>query len=104
MKTLCFLILLYPAVLFAEPKPLLLALGETKLLSIKGTNNVWIQNSNVLYAEGRSSKLLIKGLKEGSTLLKVANQNYQVQILHPAKLDSLQRLNEKLSQLVGLRV
>ncbi|MBV2168865.1 MAG: pilus assembly protein [Bdellovibrio sp.] len=102
MKTLIALLLTIPFIAFAETKNLTLSLGEEKTLSLPGTSSVWIQDKDILKAEGAGSRLIIKGLKEGRTLLKMGSTNFQIQVLHPAKTGSFEELQKYLKGVVGL--
>lgn len=102
MKTLITLLLIIPFVSLAETKNLTLSLGEEKTLSLQGTSSVWIQDKDILKAEGLGSKLLVKGLKEGRTLLKMGATNFQIQVLHPTKTGSFEDLQKYLKGVVGL--
>lgn len=101
MKTLFLL----PFILFlnqALAKSLTLSLGESQKLSLKGQSSIWIQDREILKAEGQGSHVLVRGSREGKTTLKIGSETYQVHILHPNKTDAVSDLNNELKRIVGL--
>lgn len=100
MKTFFFIILFFSSV--AQSKELTLTLGEPHKLTVHGQASVWIQDRDVLKAEGQGGVLFLKGTREGKTVLKVGAETYQVQVLHPNKTNSLNDLQQDLKKIVGL--
>lgn len=105
MKYLKFIIIsiFLPIFASAQVKNLVLPLGETKIFSIAGSPNIWIQDKEILRAEGVGSRLQIKGAKEGRTTLKIASETYLVQVIHPLKTTSIESLSKEISRFVGLK-
>ncbi|MEK2646715.1 pilus assembly protein [Bdellovibrio sp. BCCA] len=101
MKNALLLFTFISSVSFAQTE-LTLSLGESKNLSLKGSSSVWIQDREILKAEGQGSRLVIKGAREGRTVLKLGSETYHVQVLHPNKTDSLAELKKDLQGIVGL--
>nr|WP_295900192.1 pilus assembly protein [uncultured Bdellovibrio sp.] len=101
MKNALLLFTFISSVSFAQTE-LTLSLGESKNLSLKGNSSVWIQDREILKAEGQGSRLVIKGAREGRTVLKLGSETYHVQVLHPNKTDSLAELKKDLQGIVGL--
>ena len=103
MKTLLLLILCVALPASAQMKEMTLSLGEVKRLPIRGSN-VWIQDRNILNAEGSDNALLLRGKLEGSTILKAGADTYQVQVLHPLKKESFEDFSRFIKKFVGLKV
>ncbi|HEY1080359.1 MAG TPA: type II and III secretion system protein [Bdellovibrio sp.] len=87
---------------FANTQDLTLPLGTSQRVPLLGQSSVWIQDRDILKAEVQGSQLVIRGSREGKTLLKVGKASYSVQVLHPAKTDSLKDLQRELKNFVGL--
>lgn len=83
-------------------KSLVLSLGETQNLPLKGSSSVWIQDRDILQAEGGSSSLAVKGTKEGKTTVKVGGEIYNIHVVHPVKKASLKDLQAMLQNVIGL--
>lgn len=108
MKTLLFFLIIFNVLGALAQKPqtnkeLTLSLGESHNLQLRGQDSVWIQDREILKAEGRGSLLTIRGLKEGKTILKVGSALYEVQVLHPMKTHSVTDLKSLMKTIVGLR-
>lgn len=88
---------------FAHANDLLLSLGESHRLSVTGAPSIWVQDREILRAEGQGSQLVLKPLREGKTLMKVGKKTYHVHVLHPNKMDSLDALKKSLEGIVGLK-
>lgn len=102
MKTLVLFILFFPCWVFAE-KNLLLTLGESHKIPLKGHPAIWIQDRKIIKAEGLGGFLMIKAQNEGQTLLRVGAESWKVQVLHPASKDSISDLQHFLKGIVGLQ-
>lgn len=105
MKKLITIFVLFSSFSFAQNpknKDLTLSLGEALRLPIKGNPSVWIQNREIIKAEGSGSQLLIHASREGKTVLKVGSDTYQVHVLHPNKMNSLVDLKNTLKGIVGI--
>lgn len=100
MKALLFTLLLAPSA-FAQ-EPLILSLGESQNLTTAPQDSIWIQDKEILTAEGQGRTLQIRGRREGSTVLKTGSRLYEVQVVHPAKKSSLNDLQKQLQKFVGL--
>lgn len=83
-------------------KELTLSLGETDRIPLKGNSSVWVQDREILKADGAGSQLIVRASREGKTVLKVGSDIYQVHVLHPNKVNSLATLKEALKKIVGL--
>ncbi|MNL01041.1 Type II secretion system protein D precursor [compost metagenome] len=81
-----------------------LHLGGTQNLPLKGQSNVWIQDRQLVTAEVIGGEVRVRGLREGSTVIKIGSQSYQLQVVHPEKAEAFAELNEKMKSFVGLRV
>ncbi|KHD89141.1 MAG: pilus assembly protein [Bdellovibrio sp. ArHS] len=105
MKTLLILVVtFFFSVAGAKEKELTLSLGETHKIPLQGHSSVWIQDREILKAEGQGASLTLRGTREGHTLLRVGSAVYRVQVLHPTKTDSLALLQQELQSVVGLSV
>lgn len=104
MKNLIALITFISSLSFAQTKEITLSLGESRNLLLKGNSSVWIQDRDILKAEGQGTGLVIKGSREGKTVLKLGEETYHVQVLHPNKTNSLVDLKKDLQSIVGLSV
>ncbi|UOF00956.1 type II and III secretion system protein family protein [Bdellovibrio reynosensis] len=96
---LIFIFLYSPA--FAQ-KTLVLSLGESYKLPLKGSSSVWIQDRDILQADGGAGNLSVKGNKEGKTTVKVGSDIYYVHVVHPVKKASLKELQDMLGNIIGL--
>lgn len=101
MKTLLL------SLLFAVPalaqENLTLGLGENQTLRVPPAASIWIQDKDILTAEGHGHSVQIRGRREGSTVLKAGPQLYTIQVVHPAKKSSLRELQKRLEGTVGLK-
>lgn len=105
MKNLISFIILISSASLAQPlqnKDLTLSLGEARRLPLKGNSNVWIQNREIIKAEGLGSQLVVQASREGKTVLKVGSDTYQVSVVHPNKMNSLSDLKNTLKNIVGI--
>lgn len=106
MKTaLSFLALLFLHLpLLAAEKNITLSLGESHRIPLRGTPSIWIQNRNIIKADGMGSQLILKAQNEGRTTLKIANDVYEIQVLHPLKTNSFDEFQKFLKNIVGLSI
>lgn len=102
MKYLILLFLI-PTSSLAQIKDLILTLGESQKIALRGSPAIWIQDRDILKAEGQGSQLILKGFKEGRTLLKIGAETYHIQVLHPTKTDSLVALKKDLTGIIGIQ-
>ncbi len=86
----------------AQTRSLVVSLGGFHSLTLHGNSTVWIQDRDILKAEGQGSRLVLKGAKEGKTILKIGPDTYLVQVLHPTKTDAMENLQEVLREIVGV--
>ncbi|HWU43048.1 MAG TPA: hypothetical protein VN132_06410 [Bdellovibrio sp.] len=100
MKTLILILIFWAPFTFA--KDLVLSLGETQSLNLQGSSRIWIQDGQILQAEAAGGKILLKGRREGMTLLRIGSETYKVQILHPEKKEIFKTLRDSLQKIVGL--
>lgn len=101
-KFIYLIVLFFSVSSRAYSKELSLSLGESLRLPAKGSSSVWIQDREILKAEGSGGSILIRGFREGRTVLKIGSDTYQVHILHPNKKDSLADLRSYLKNIVGI--
>jgi pilus assembly protein CpaC len=103
MRTLLFLpILFFSLQSFAET--MVLHLGQTQNISLRGSSNVWIQDRQVVSGEAVGGDLKVKGLREGTSLLRVGTKTYHLQVIHPDKANALEELQKHVKSRVGLHV
>ena len=102
MKYFIFISIFISSLSFASTHSLTLPLGSSERLPLKGQSSVWIQDRDILKAEVLGSQLIVRGVREGKTLLKVGSTSYSIQVLHPAKTDALGDLRAELKNFVGL--
>ncbi|WII73144.1 pilus assembly protein [Bdellovibrio sp. 22V] len=88
---------------FAQPKKLLLALGDSRRITVSGNSSVWIQDRDILKAEGAGSSLVIRGLREGTTLIKTGSDTFYVQVVHPTKTNAFAAFEAHVKNIVGLQ-
>lgn len=101
LLSLTLLILASSETTFA--KALTLSLGETQSLALpKGSPRIWIQDGQIIQAEGAAGQILLKARKEGTTTVRVGSETYKVQVLHPDKRDIYKTLKDSLQKIVGL--
>ncbi|MFM6927720.1 MAG: pilus assembly protein [Bdellovibrio sp.] len=79
----------------------MLSLGQSKDLPLK-SSSVWIEDRKILKAEPLGAKLILKGLKEGFTTVRIGDNLYHIQVVHPGKRDILTDLHLNLKDIVGL--
>ncbi|KYG66126.1 pilus assembly protein [Bdellovibrio bacteriovorus] len=90
--------------LLAAEKNITLSLGESHRIPLRGAPSIWIQNRHIIKADGVGSQLVLKAQNEGRTTLKIANEVYEIQVLHPLKTNSLDGFQNFLKGIVGLSV
>lgn len=83
---------------------LTLHLGQTHKLPLGGSSNVWIQDRQVVSAEASAGSLIVKGSREGATVVRIGGKSYQVQVIHPEKATALAELEKHVKTRVGLYV
>ncbi len=103
MKTLLYSLLSICIFQTSLAADLVVELGGTQLVPLHGHSQVWVQDRKVLAAEASGSNLRLKGLREGSSSLKVGPQTYQVQVIQAEKAAAFTELNNQLKNLVGLK-
>lgn len=79
-----------------------LKLGEAHLLI--GGKKIWLEKSNIVQVSEANGGYLIKGLKPGSTLIKLDEKTTEVFVLNPAQERSLQILNNRIPKTLGLKL
>ncbi|MBO9667137.1 MAG: type II and III secretion system protein [Bdellovibrio sp.] len=99
---LLFLFLQVSVTVFASSSEVLLLLGQSKDLPLRGRGSVWVQDRAILKAEVLGSSLSIKALQEGVTTIRVGDNLYRVQVLHPGKQEAYVGLKKSLSTIIGL--
>ncbi|UYL09175.1 type II and III secretion system protein [Bdellovibrio sp. SKB1291214] len=105
MKNLiCLFIILYSLTAFSAPSEIILSLGESSLLPVHPKSSVWIQDRTILKAEALGGRLNIKGLTEGLTNVRIDDNLYRVQVIHPGKRAAFSDLKKQLSKIIGLSV
>lgn len=102
MRLLILLLLLAPSLCWSSPKKLFIAQGETLLIPLKGSKVIWIQDKKIITATSAGRSLALKGTGEGQTLLRVGQELYLVQTLHPLNKEALNEFQTKVSGLIGL--
>jgi pilus assembly protein CpaC len=103
MKTLLILI----SLLFCCPahaEIIIISLGESKHLALRGAANVWIENKQVVKAEASGGGLILKGLRTGESLIRINGKNQKVQIIHPSQAESFSGLQQAVKNIAGLSV
>ena len=103
MKTLTIFLFLSIATLPAWGKDLTLTLGETQGIPLKGSAQVWIQDSQILQADSTGGRVSLKGRHEGQTTARIGNELFRVQVVHPAKKEIFKNLQDSLRSFVGLQ-
>ncbi|MDG0815452.1 type II and III secretion system protein family protein [Bdellovibrio svalbardensis] len=103
MKSFLLIFLIPAFSQLASAKDLTLSLGETQSLALpKGAPRIWIQDGQIIQAEGAGGRVLLKARKEGMTTLRIGSEIYKAQVLHPDKRDIYKTLKESLQKIVGL--
>ncbi len=80
-----------------------LILGEEKKISLN-TSRIWIEDSKILKAQVMGGFIKLTGLLEGSSLVRVGNQQHQIYVIHPKKQEAYIHLQEALKKILGLKV
>lgn len=80
-----------------------LQVGSESSLQFK-TNLIRIESSEILHAENRNGKIIIRGLKEGQTRLFTENKEFDVQVLSNRSLETKKLLEEIVHHQIGMRV
>lgn len=86
---------------FGTTHDLVLSLGQSKNLPL-ASSSVWIEDRKILKADPLGNNLVLKGMNEGLTTLRLGEDLYRVQVLHPGKRDILNDLHLHLKDIVGL--
>lgn len=103
MKTFTFFFcLIFSHLTFASTKEIILSLGESSSLNIHPRSSVWIQDRAILKAEAAGSRLNIKGVGEGVTNVRVDENLYRIQVVHPGKRAALSDLKKQLAKFIGM--
>lgn len=102
MKTLFFFIILFQ--ISAAASTIHLSLGEERVLPLKNSGSVWIQDRKILKATAAARGLQIKGLQEGVTTLKIGKEIHQVQVFHPQNLSLQEGFGKEVRRIIGLQL
>jgi pilus assembly protein CpaC len=99
-----FIVIIFFSILapYAESKDLILSLGESYHLTIKGQPNIWIQDGKIIQAEQNGSKIILKARKEGITVVRNGPELIKIQVLHPEKREIFKSLHDTLKNIIGL--
>lgn len=103
MKPLLIALLFFGISTAAAQTELTLGLGEQITLTVKSQDRIWIQDRNILTAEGQGHRLQIRGRQEGQTTIKIGPELYSVQVLHPSKKAAFSALQSQLKNHLGLK-
>lgn len=84
----------------------LLVLGKSEVVKIplKNQETIGLEKKDLLLVKDNGSQLLIQGLKEGDSLLRVGERTYKVIITNPASLKIYKMLQTTLSFSNGLEL
>jgi pilus assembly protein CpaC len=87
--------------LFAQE--IVLTLGQTKSIKFSG-RNVWIQDRKIVSAQASGHALLLRGLVEGETILRLDSRVRRIQVLHPLQIELFEQFQNYVTRLPGLKV
>ncbi|QDK39038.1 type II and III secretion system protein [Bdellovibrio sp. NC01] len=104
MKTLSLFFIAFLFVSFSFARDLTLSLGDTyELRPGPRTARVWIQDGQIIQAEGKGGLIILKARKEGLTTVQAGGVTYKVQVVHPEKRTVYEFLRDALKRIVGLQ-
>jgi pilus assembly protein CpaC len=102
MRLLVVIFFLVPSYCWSQPKKLFISLGETLPIPLRGSKAIWIQDKQIIAASSSGPFLTIKGTGEGQTLLRVGQELFLVQTMHPLNREALRQFQAIVSSLIGL--
>jgi pilus assembly protein CpaC len=104
MKTLFIILIIF----FSHPawsqSPLVMSLGESRPIPLGQARSVWIENRQIIQATAAGNQLILKGMKIGTSLLRINGHNQRIQVLHPAQMESYTGLQKVVRNIAGLNV
>jgi pilus assembly protein CpaC len=83
-------------------KEIILNPGETKPVPAHG--KAWVEKSKVLQLQDRGSSFVLKGLKPGTSLLKVGKDSYDVSVLSPSQEKAYRLLKPAVEKSLNLEL
>jgi pilus assembly protein CpaC len=86
-----------------QAQEIILTLGQTKAIKFAG-NKVWIQDRKIVSAQASGHSLVLQGLTEGETLLRLDSSVRRVQVLHPLQIELFEQFQRYVSRLPGLKL
>jgi len=89
---------LSPTILF------FLEFGETKIIPHLNGKNIWVENGKVIKIKAEAMGIEIKGIQEGSSLLRIGNTSYKFQVLQPSNLVLWNKMKEKNRTMIGIHI
>ncbi|WP_413558688.1 pilus assembly protein [Bdellovibrio sp. HCB209] len=105
MKTLLILLCLFlPFQIHAATKEINISLGESTHLPLRAKSSVWIQDRAILKADSTGGRLTLKGAQEGMTTVRIDQNLYRIQVIHPEKRAQFANLKKSISKIIGLSI
>jgi pilus assembly protein CpaC len=81
---------------------LILKPGETKTLS--ATGKAWVEKSKVIKLSDAGNKFVIKGIRPGTSLLKIGTKSYDISVLSPAQEKAWRKLEGAVQRTLNLQL
>jgi pilus assembly protein CpaC len=86
----------------ASAKEVILSPGDTK--SLPATGRAWVEKSKVIQLSDQGRSFIIRGIRPGSSLLKIGKESYHVSVLSPDQERAYQRLKPAVEKSLNLEI
>lgn len=83
-------------------KEIILSPGQSQTLPARG--KAWVEKSKILRLQDVGHGFLVKGLKPGTSLLKIGNESYDVSILSPSQEKAFRHLKPAVEKSLNLEI
>lgn len=82
---------------------IIVPLGQSRFLPLS-SKRIWIQDRQVIAAEPVGTRLRLKAIREGSTILQINDKIFRVQVLHPFSIDLYHQFHKITQKIPGLQI
>ncbi len=86
----------------AQSAEIILNPGETQTLPASG--RAWVEKSKILLLQDRGNHYQLKGVKPGTTVLKIGSQTYDIAVLSPSQEKAYRLLKPTVEKSLGLNL
>jgi pilus assembly protein CpaC len=83
-------------------KEIVLKPGETRTLPARG--KAWVEKSKVLQLQDNGRGFVVKGVKPGTSLLKIGQESYDVAVLSPSQEKAWRHLDQAVQKTLNLQL